>query len=261
MSKTMGSMAIIVLQSALLVVFFATQTDGACKKINSCKCRLDDGMVVDLKELGKNDGTARFQDLLSTSDYYYYSYNPCYDFTDGTGDCQNVAACQKSSPGVAQRDYDLGNQASASFVTEGNDLFLQYSGSGTADPTQRTSKVKLICSNSGTPDALIAYGESSAGSTTYNFELYSQHCCGKEDTGGGDGGLSAGSILCIIALVLVIVYLIGGVLIMKFVKKETGSDLIPNKGFWVSLPGYIKDGFLFAISPCRKGGRDTYNEI
>ena len=41
------------------------------------------------------------------------------------------------------------------------------------------------------------------------------------------------------ALVFAVVYVVAGVILKKFYKKE-GSDVIPNKVFWVSLPGYVK---------------------
>lgn len=41
-------------------------------------------------------------------------------------------------------------------------------------------------------------------------------------------------------LVLAVVYLIAGVLVMKFVKGAHGSELVPNVGFWKGLPLYVK---------------------
>lgn len=41
-------------------------------------------------------------------------------------------------------------------------------------------------------------------------------------------------------LVLVVVYLIGGILFMKFYKKNEGSEVIPNRDFWADLPSKVK---------------------
>ncbi|XP_070565876.1 cation-dependent mannose-6-phosphate receptor-like isoform X2 [Ptychodera flava] len=238
---------------AILLLQQVIQVSGDCKKINSCSCSLDDGQHIDLKALANNDGTARFKDLQGP-DSFYYSYNPCNDFSE-SGDCTNVAACQKTTLGVGGQSYDLGNQASAEFITEGSDLYLKYTGSGKADPTVRTSKVKITCTQSG-GDILVVQGEKDP--LIYSFELMSPECCPK--SGGGGGGLSAGTVLCIIFLVLVTVYFVGGILYMKFAKQAAGLDLIPNREFWVSLPGLIKDGILFVVSPCRKGST-PYDEI
>ncbi|XP_077979001.1 uncharacterized protein LOC144434424 [Glandiceps talaboti] len=245
---------------SVLLFLLPIETAGDCKQINSCTCQLDDGTEINLKPIAKNDGTARFLDVKGqeSANSYYYSYNPCFDFTE-SGDCSKVGVCQKNQDASPALYYDLGDQTSATFKQSGNDIILEYKGSGTADPTLRTSQVRLLCANAGSTDTLIAYGETYIGSVIYTFDLVSTHCCPTTNS-GGSGGLSVGSILCIIALVLVIVYIIVGVLVMKFVKHEEGVELIPNKGFWVSLPGLIKDGFLFAISPCRKGS-SAYNEI
>lgn len=37
-----------------------------------------------------------------------------------------------------------------------------------------------------------------------------------------------------------IIYFASGALIMKYHYKATGSDIIPNKTFWIMLPGLIK---------------------
>ena len=41
-------------------------------------------------------------------------------------------------------------------------------------------------------------------------------------------------------LVFAVGYVVAGVILQKFYKKKQGSDIIPNKEFWVSLPGYVK---------------------
>ena len=37
-----------------------------------------------------------------------------------------------------------------------------------------------------------------------------------------------------------VVYFVAGLLIMKFYKKASGTDIIPNKGFWIAVPVLIK---------------------
>jgi len=39
---------------------------------------------------------------------------------------------------------------------------------------------------------------------------------------------------------LVVVYIVVGILINKFVRKPEDGTLTPNKEFWKDLPGYIK---------------------
>ncbi|XP_077979005.1 cation-dependent mannose-6-phosphate receptor-like [Glandiceps talaboti] len=236
-----------------IILLLPRETTAVCSQIDSCSCKTDNGDIIDLKALANNDGTARFSNVLG-QDSYTYSYNPCYNFNEQEDDCKNVAACQKSYEVLY---YDLGDQNSAEFMMDGNDIIIQYIGYGSLYYQQRTSKVKLVCTSSGS-DELVAYGETSSGSTIYTFDLKSSHCC--PSSGGGGGGLSAGTILCIIFIVLVTLYIVVGILYMKFVREAEGTDLIPNKMFWISLPGLIKDGVLFVLRPCRKGST-PYDEI
>jgi len=41
-------------------------------------------------------------------------------------------------------------------------------------------------------------------------------------------------------LVLVVIYIVAGILVNKFVRKPEDGTLAPNKEFWKDLPGYIK---------------------
>lgn len=47
------------------------------------------------------------------------------------------------------------------------------------------------------------------------------------------------------ALVLLVLYLVLGVVVMKFVKHQEGTELIPHKSFWSDLPFKVKVSFLF----------------
>ncbi|XP_077978999.1 uncharacterized protein LOC144434422 [Glandiceps talaboti] len=238
-------MSAILLCSFLLLL--ARQTVGDCVKINSCSCMFDDGRVIDLTPLAGSGSPTFFQ--LPGPEQFLYSYNPCNDFSDAAKDCINVAVCQISSDRSFY--YDLGDQNSAIFSTVGDVVTITYSGTGELSPSTRTSEVKLICASG--DDKLNVLGETSQSSRTYDFELSSLHCCPRAPGGGGSSSsISIGTILCIIVIVLVTVYFVGGILFLKFVKKEEGSDVIPNKNFWFVLPGLIKEGILFAVRPCRK---------
>ena len=41
-------------------------------------------------------------------------------------------------------------------------------------------------------------------------------------------------------LVICIIYLVGGILFLKYHKKEEGSNVIPNKEFWTDFPSKVK---------------------
>jgi hypothetical protein len=98
------------------------------------------------------------------------------------------------------------------------------------------------------------------------FSLFILYLKFKGGGGGGDGGsgdgLSFGSILLIMYdslfkyeiiiqlanikvqissfFTTLVTYFLGGFVFLKFVKKNSGKDLIPNYGFWTSIPGDVK---------------------
>ena len=78
-------------------------------------------------------------------------------------------------------------------------------------------------------------------------------------------------------IVGLITYFVAGLLVMKFYKKASGTDIIPNKGFWITSTSLVKvrtpqanckppssddavikmfmytalqDGFVFTFGPC-----------
>jgi hypothetical protein len=45
--------------------------------------------------------------------------------------------------------------------------------------------------------------------------------------------------------VVLVIYLVAGILFMKYKRGATGKEVIPNVEFWSSLPGLIKVGGYF----------------
>jgi len=105
------------------------------------------------------------------------------------------------------------------------------------------------------PD-LKANGEQ-IGSTSFSFRLTHKCCC--PNACQAAGGLSGGSILLIIFFCLAFSYLVLGAVFLKYKRGATGKEVIPNATFWSGIPGLVKDGFLFVISPCSKRG--SYNQV
>ncbi|KAJ8025223.1 hypothetical protein HOLleu_35369 [Holothuria leucospilota] len=64
---------------------------------------------------------------------------------------------------------------------------------------------------------------------------------------------------------LLFVYLVAGVLYMKFIRKAEGKEVIPNYSMWVQVPGLVKDGGKFTYSRigqlCGKKSPSTYDNI
>ncbi|WAQ93512.1 hypothetical protein MAR_005983 [Mya arenaria] len=58
---------------------------------------------------------------------------------------------------------------------------------------------------------------------------------------------------------IALVYVIMGVTYGRLKNNARGTDLIPNKTFWTSLPGLAKDGVLFIVNKIR--GRPLYDAV
>ena len=73
------------------------------------------------------------------------------------------------------------------------------------------------------------------------------------------GGISFGSVMLIIIVILVALYFIAGCPIMYFVFHKRGIEIIPFVFFWASLPTLVVEGVKFLISPCLSSvGQSSY---
>eukprot|EP00048_Salpingoeca_helianthica_P006783 m.102585 g.102585 ORF g.102585 m.102585 type:complete len:288 (+) comp14122_c2_seq1:35-898(+) len=64
--------------------------------------------------------------------------------------------------------------------------------------------------------------------------------------------LDVGWILVIVLLCSLFVYFVGGMVFLKYKRQASGREMVPNVEFWSSLPGLIKDGFLFTVAKVRR---------
>jgi hypothetical protein len=88
----------------------------------------------------------------------------------------------------------------------------------------------------------------------YNFQWKTNIVCpgGGNPTGGPAGGMGGGWIFIIILICVSVVYVIGGIVFLKFVQKKEGSEIVPNKDFWMAIPGLVKvwSFYLLFVSFC-----------
>ncbi|XP_046350036.2 uncharacterized protein LOC124131017 isoform X1 [Haliotis rufescens] len=242
-------MSIVLLLSVLCSVFLPVCNSAElCQKITSCSCRDSKGLI-DLTPLAKTDGTAAFTDLLDPKGYFKYSWNPCNPFTEGT--CIGVAGCQQDTN---TGDFaSVGKQDKAQFINDVTDgLQIQYTDGA------KTLYVTLKCDKKVT-GKLDVTGEKPARSQQYYLTLHSKHACPGSGGGEGSGPVSIGTVVVIAISGCVILYIVGGVIFQKFVRKASGAELLPNYSFWYSVFGAIHTGLLFVFR-CGKGNK-VYSEI
>ncbi|XP_065181577.1 uncharacterized protein LOC135812183 [Sycon ciliatum] len=247
------------------------------RRTSTCICDMDDGSgYLDLTAISKNDGTPFF--TLSE-----YRFNPCYPFVY-KGCKDSVAVCQ--SEGVV-----CGKQKATSFtVTSTNPLkaTIDYGDGDDLSKVPRVSIVTLVCDTS--KDGELKF-DTEHPRGTYHLTVTSKHAClnkaitttqpppppettqpppNPQTTGGGShhhrtpehNSVSLGTILDICTLLIVSLYLTGGVAYMYVRKGERGRTALPNYEFWIALPGLIKEGFLFILHGVKsRGYRSGYDEM
>ncbi|XP_074659645.1 uncharacterized protein LOC141912299 [Tubulanus polymorphus] len=237
----------------LAMVFIPRVTMKNCIGVSSCICDMDDGSGrIDITSIGRTDGVPRFKDMAENppSAWYRYNYNPCAPFTLGgtVGSCQGVASCE-TIVGNDNYFYSLGRDPAVwGYDSTSNMVTITYT-----DSFYKTI-VSLKCDASATTPRLEILGMT--GQDAYAYTLTSDKACPSSSGGGGtsDGGLSPGSVMCIILLVVLVVYVVGGVVFLHTARGATGAEMVPNRTFWMAIPGLIIDGCKWVIGKIRGGG-------
>ncbi|XP_054770151.2 cation-dependent mannose-6-phosphate receptor-like [Lytechinus pictus] len=213
-----------------------------CTKETNCRCTLsDNSLYYDLEPMVTGVPPPFFNKYVTNVTYLY---DPCRSFSE-TGvlsECTDAALCSERLGDIYQ---NLGIHSTSEFhyTPDGGSVKLKLVyHNGKSGAYQINSTVWLTCRTNG-----ISYLELKSYSPTYYlFELFSPFACPKPVP--PSSSLSAGGILCILFVVFVTVYFVGGFIYLFFFKYESGTNAIPHHEFWSSLPGLIKDGFLFLIS-------------
>ncbi|KAF5276715.1 hypothetical protein FQR65_LT16228 [Abscondita terminalis] len=226
--------------------------DATCIETSVCLCNLNDNKYIDLSPLKTKNYTV----ANGHSVFYYY---PCRDFqlnfTDigrnsstGTNECATGASvCVLDSE---QNLRNFGLSIEGKFSNE-RPKTLTFTHSN------NVLTILLECS----PDLDITYLVASVNDGKhYNLTLFSPYACVIQTK----PGLSIGSTLLIICTTIFGVYLIGGVVVLHFLRGARGKEMIPNVDFWTGLPGLVKDGTVFVLTGCNPlviSNADTYDRI
>ena len=73
------------------------------------------------------------------------------------------------------------------------------------------------------------------------------HKSGCPASSGGSGGLTFGGVFLIIFFVGGFCYFAAGFAYNMKYQQLQGLDALPNKGFWIEVPGLVKDGAFFTV--------------
>jgi len=195
----------------------------------------------------------------------------------GQGACQQWGSKTQSTM-AALGAYE---SIQISFLTSGG-INVSYPTGGSG---KRSSVINLICDESVTTldPTKLQWNIAQTPGLVYTFTLLHAVGCptssgqttggasttSSSTTGGGSNSshhkmlIGVGWIMDICFLCLAVVYFVGGMLFLKFVKKEEGANIIPNVNFWKALPGLFKDGIVFSFKKmmfCKKNSYSTVAE-
>jgi hypothetical protein len=248
----------------LFVILFHQATVGEIMP----SCRLTFGSnQYDLTRLSdftlNGDGT--------TSDQYHYAINPCglvpaTSCGIPTTPRPGVMACQTSVVNtfisiLAFIDGVTGTNASFIEREEpGSGVVMTIrNGDGCGGPP-RTMIVTFMCDHKVRRPTSIDIDESP--SCTFNIQLRAADAC---PLGSSDDSTSTpfgvGAIFVIVVVVIVSVYIVGGLSWKRFKQGYHGLETIPNRDFWVNIFALIVAGCRFSLSKVFCTSNSKYQSV
>jgi len=175
-----------------------------------------------------------------------------------------VSACQQWDPTTEGGHATLGEESTIAFEAAskasgdgGKGMVAKYLG-GTDG---RNYEIDMMCSVPAGIGMPTYYNEDPP--LHYNFRWQSKFGCPLGSDGiPGDptgGKISGGTIFLIIVASLVFIYFVGGIVFMKFVRKSSGKEIVPNVDFWISITGLCRDGALIIVNKVKRRGE--YSQV
>ncbi|XP_028414125.1 uncharacterized protein LOC114537164 [Dendronephthya gigantea] len=231
--------------------FITLVNSQQCDKAE-CGCQFSNGSGVyeiSMKGISRNTTHPFFTDVPGAGDWIY-SIDPCYGYYENS-DCQRVAMCRMNSDRTEFSTVAKPLITSYGVFEEGKPLRVTYATyNSTKDDTVRQLIINL---NYGVDvgTSKVSQRKTSSSVDQFTIDITSPSLRprlvqpGSRSSSSSGGGLSIGSYIIIVFFVVLLIYLVFGAVFMKFRRGATGIYIIPNVGFWASLPGLIKDGFIF----------------
>lgn len=239
--------------SYVFMLLISSVISYQCIKNSPCSCVYEDGREINLHKLPQ-------QTLHATVINITYFFHPCSDVAPDLPKLpENVTIkneCKKTSLCLFNRtDYtakSIGNTEVVKFSADSNsekyNLIYPLGNS--------TTVIKLACSD---------YSESvlyikSSNINNHNLVLFSENSCPFME----NAGLSTGSVLVILLLVITSVYLLCGGAVLYFIRGARGKEIIPNIDFWTDFPKLVKDGAVFLQNGCKPiiiSSSESYDRI
>ncbi|KAF2882728.1 hypothetical protein ILUMI_23461 [Ignelater luminosus] len=250
--------------SILLCVLFSYSIhseDNACVVETACLCQLNDERIIDISHVTKDEPLSVSKENLT------YLFYPCSNYKYDEAHIKKLKLDVNVTLNFCNKDgasLCLYNATDKSLTNLGDAKDAKFSGNllkslvYSRPKSNITSLIKLDC----TPDDTNSYLtlEKNQSSDTHHLILFSRYACAHLE----QHGLSTGSTLLIMFCVGFGIYLIGGALVLHYLRGAQGKEMIPNFDFWVDLPYLVRDGTVFLLSGCNPlsvARAETYDRI
>merc|ERR1712000_15107 len=184
-------------------------------------------------------------------------FNFCQPVKAPYPQCQGAAACQSWMEALGRESKSLGSSTSGTFTDINNGV--KYTALGGTE--QRQFELSIHCAPESESEPYPTFVHEQEGLLYYQFSWNHHVACGTGCEGGFElpsGGWDGGSIFLLILFLMAVIYLLVGVLFLRFAKDKRGIEMIPNKDFWMDFPNLVKDGFRFSIAKIK---REEYTAI
>ncbi|CAC5386771.1 unnamed protein product [Mytilus coruscus] len=199
---------------------------------------------IDLKSVLTDNSNQSFITYDKNNSTRFY-YNPCYMLNNVNPFCNTSALCKEDLLNSEFESIGDFSDVRVEILSDGDYYRIDYNVLQTS--VEKASTITLKCMDTDKPQFEYRRFELQ---DKYLFSMASKRFCRSK--------FSIGTIMCVSLLSIVLMYLVVGMLYKKAVLGVSGVQLIPNVTFWATLPGLIKDGYLFFISPCI-GNRIEYD--
>ncbi|KAL0238230.1 hypothetical protein GEMRC1_012703 [Eukaryota sp. GEM-RC1] len=191
------------------------------------------GKFYDLSLLGKND-------LVWNKPYSHtqWYFRVCSPVLETCGSHNKAALCEKDDNGNHHSGGRYNTRTASSLPEQDTDgISITYKeGDIGCGGVARSTTVACFCDDSteGVIEDMNEYPP-----CTYKMTVYSEHCCATTAK-----PMSASSPMIIpVLVIIIIIYFVGGFLYMFFVKKQLGTDAVPNVELWQFVGSLISSFF------------------
>ncbi|XP_046846246.1 uncharacterized protein LOC124439983 [Xenia sp. Carnegie-2017] len=212
----------------VLLVSLIFVITAAIEPYNNCGCKYSDNgkhYVISMKDVKPKN---KYFTLDGTSIVWTYYFNPCDVFSKDK--CTDVIMCQeggKESFPIAKKEIKNCDEYKNNKTT----LYYQK----VKGPIEtRQMKLTLDCNKEVTKPKFSPVTESQSLDTSiFELTITAKAVCPKEISSKSttSHNLSAGSVLVIIFITLIVVYFVAGILFMKYKRGATGKEVIRNIEF------------------------------